>query len=116
MGGALIGVFVALGLVHVLCLLGINTHSNVLPYSQVGWKRPQVRCSEILHLHLYCFCSDVARFGYHVLLTTGLGVVLFWHWTGRTFDIPTLISHSQAATQTECGSSVKACRRFSSSC
>ena len=68
MGATLLGVFVSLGSVHVLHILGTNAYSDVLPYLEVGRKRQKVCITEILHLHLYSFCDYVVRSNHNVFL------------------------------------------------
>ena len=48
------------GPLHVLRVLGIDVDSDVFPDPQVGRKRPEIRFSEVLHLHLH-------RLGHHAL-------------------------------------------------
>ena len=114
MGGALIGVFVALDLFMFYVFWELTLIPMFFLILKWGGKDRKYASQKFF---IYTFTASV-------VMLLGLVTLYFLQpdqalsysgsWTGRTFDIPTLTAHASKATQTELGSSVKACRRFSS--
>ena len=60
--------------VCLLRLLGIDTDSYVLPHSDVGWGRQEIRRDEVLHLHIHSKRGNADRHPSDVLQHRHLGL------------------------------------------